>query len=128
MTKSDILMIQALKAKKELSSLKWYQFKSRRLKRKIRIMHKEKLDFLLEFFKNETHAGWAGIATKLLENGFCIVAGEGCIWNGGIGSFIDTSPALNAVGCTLYEFDLLLIGSKTHKLSDLIHLNKNYPI
>ena len=64
-------------------------------------------NFLLEnFFKNEKYAGWKNIATKLLETGKCIVAGKECIWNGGIGNFIKTEEAKDAVDCTLYEFDL----------------------
>lgn len=63
--------------------------------------------FLLEhFFKNEKYAGWKGIATKLLENGSCTVAGKDCIWIGGIGNFIKTREAEDAIDCTLYEFNL----------------------
>ena len=65
-------------------------------------------DFLLEyFFKSEKYAGWKNIATKLLHNGVCIVAGDTCIWRGGIGNFIKTKNAENAVDCLLYEFDLV---------------------
>jgi hypothetical protein len=64
-------------------------------------------EFLLTyFFKNEVYPNWKNIATKLLENGSCIVAGERCIWHGGIGNFIKTKVANNAIGCLLYEFDL----------------------
>lgn len=63
--------------------------------------------FLLEyFFKNERYAGWKNIASKLLENGSCIVAGDKCIWMGGVGNFIKTENAENAIDCLLYKFDL----------------------
>jgi hypothetical protein len=63
--------------------------------------------FLLEnFFKNEKYAGWRSIAMKLLETGQCIVAGKECIWVGGIGNFIKTEIAKDAVDCTLYKFDI----------------------
>jgi hypothetical protein len=68
--------------------------------------------FLLDyFFKNEKYAGWRNIATALLETGTCIVPacivpGDRCIWNGGIGNFIKTSDAPNAIDCLLYTFDL----------------------
>lgn len=64
-------------------------------------------EFLLKnFFQNEKYAGWKGIATTLLEEGSCIVAGKNCIWVGGIGNFIKTREAENAIDCTLYEFNL----------------------
>lgn len=64
-------------------------------------------NFLLDyFFKNEKYAGWKSIATKLLETGQCTVAGKDCIWIGGIGNFIKTEEAKDAVDCTLYKFDL----------------------
>lgn len=64
-------------------------------------------EFLLEyFFKNEKYAGWRSIATSLLEEGECTVAGTECIWIGLIGNFIKTETAKNLVGCTLYKFDL----------------------
>lgn len=64
-------------------------------------------DFILQnFFKNESFAGWKNIANNLLDNGSCVVAGDSCIWSGGIGNFIKTSNADNFVGCLLYEFDL----------------------
>ena len=63
--------------------------------------------FLLDyFFKNEKYAGWRNIATALLETGTCIVAGDRSIWHGGIGNFIKTSDAPNAIDCLLYTFDL----------------------
>jgi len=64
-------------------------------------------NFLLDyFFKNEKYVGWKSIATKLLETGQCIVAGKECIWIGGIGNFIKTEEAKDAIDCTLYKFDL----------------------
>ena len=64
-------------------------------------------DFLLEyFFKNESYAGWKNIAVKLLDYGKCIVAGNNCIWVGGIGNFIKTNHADDLVNCLEYTFDL----------------------
>lgn len=63
--------------------------------------------FLLNyFFKNEIYPGWRNIATKLLENGQCIVTGKECIWIGGIGNFIKTEDTKDAIDCILYKFDL----------------------
>jgi|SRR6187402_854634 len=65
------------------------------------------LTFLLEyFFKNESYAGWRSIATKLLDNGNCIVAGKDCIWKGGVGNFIKTKEAEDLIDCCEYIFDL----------------------
>jgi len=62
--------------------------------------------FLLQnFFSLPEYPGWLNIATKLIESGRCIVAGHGCIWKGGIGNFIKTEPAEDAIDCTLYTFD-----------------------
>lgn len=64
-------------------------------------------EFLLDtFFKIEKYPGSISIATKLLDTGECIVAGYARIWIGGIGNFINTEIAENAVGCSLYTFDL----------------------
>ena len=64
-------------------------------------------NFLLNyFFKNEAFAGWKNIANKLLDNGYCIVAGHECIWKGGIGNFIKTEEAEEFIGCVKYVFDL----------------------
>lgn len=63
--------------------------------------------FLLEnFFRNEDYAGWKSIAENLIDKGACLVAGTENIWIGGIGNFIDVSEAKNAVGCSMYKFDL----------------------
>jgi hypothetical protein len=63
--------------------------------------------FLLEqFFKNEKYAGWKGIATHLLEQGRCVVAGDKCIWIGGIGNFIKTTDKKGFIDCIEYTFDL----------------------
>jgi hypothetical protein len=62
-------------------------------------------EFLLEFFKNE-YAGWRNIATILLTSGECTVAGEKCIWRGGVGNFIKTEIAEGYFGCLKYTFNL----------------------
>lgn len=73
----------------------------------MRILTENQKNFLLNyFFENDKYPGWKSIATTLLETGKCIVAGETCIWRGGIGNFIKTSPAKGTVGCSLYKFDL----------------------
>ena len=64
-------------------------------------------NFLLDcFFKNEEYAGWKNIALTLLEKGQCVVAGENCIWTGGIGNFIKTEETEDFIGCIKYVFDL----------------------
>lgn len=64
-------------------------------------------EFLLEyFFKNEKYAGWRNIAIKLIEGGECIVAGDECIWRGGVGNFINVVSADNLFNCSKYSFDL----------------------
>lgn len=73
-------------------------------KRQLTSIQKE---FLLEyFFKNGKYAGWRNIAEKLIETGQCIVAGENCIWIGGVGNFIKMEDAKDAIDCSLYKFDL----------------------
>lgn len=73
----------------------------------MRTLTKNQKEFLLNyFFKNEEFNGWNNVATKLLNNGKCIVAGDKCIWNGGIGNFIKTEDTEDAVDCLLYTFDL----------------------
>lgn len=73
----------------------------------MRTLTENQKEFLMNyFFKHENYPGWINIVTKLLETGKCIVPGTHCIWKGGIGNFIKTKEAENAVGCLLYEFDL----------------------
>jgi len=64
-------------------------------------------EFILEyFFKKDDCAGWKEIATELLANGRCIVAGNDKMWMGGIGNFIRTEKTKNAFGCLEYYFNL----------------------
>lgn len=74
-------------------------------------------EFLVEyFFKHEGYAGWREIAITLLEQGTCIVAGNKRIRSGGIGNFINIRPAINAVDCSEYTFDLdLFLSSQWYK-------------
>jgi len=74
-------------------------------------------EFLLEkFFKNESYPGWRSIATKLLDNGYCVVAGDSCIWRGGIGNFIVTKESDTFIKCLEYFFDLNeFVGSEWFK-------------
>ena len=47
--------------------------------------------FLLStFFESDKYPGSRSIGDKLLTNGKVIVAGDRCIWIGGIGNFIQT--------------------------------------
>lgn len=61
--------------------------------------------FLLKFFYSEKHPGWQSIAESLLEKGFCVVAGEDCIWKGGVGNFIKLEKAEEFVSCSKYILD-----------------------
>jgi hypothetical protein len=74
-------------------------------------------EFILKhFFINEKYPGWKSIATALLEKGNCIVAGEKCIWIGGIGNFVKTKVHEEAIGCLLYTFNLNeFLSSKWYK-------------
>lgn len=64
-------------------------------------------EFILnKFFKSLPVPGWINIARKLLDTGKCIVPGDRCIWIGGIGNYISTKEAENAIDCLLYELDL----------------------
>jgi hypothetical protein len=75
----------------------------------MRKLSESQKEFLLKwFFENDLHhyPGWKAIAEKLLETGKCIVAGNTCIWIGGIGNFINTKETNEAVGCLVYEFDI----------------------
>ena len=70
-------------------------------------MKQTQIDFLLEyFFKNQFHEGWESIATKLINKGECVVAGESRMWSGDIGNFIKTEPLADSYKCYLYKFDL----------------------
>jgi len=52
------------------------------------------------------YPGWHNIAKKLIETGKCITPGDKCIWSSGIGNFIETVEAKDAVDCIQYKFDL----------------------
>lgn len=69
-------------------------------------MKKElELEILLPFFNSHQYAGWKGIATTLIDQGECVVAGDECIWIGGIGNFIKTETADSFIGCLKYNFN-----------------------
>lgn len=63
-------------------------------------------NFILKFFVNEEYAGWSHIANKLIDKGECIVAGDKCLWYGGVGNFIRTYEAYDYYGCMKYTFNL----------------------
>jgi len=71
---------------------------------------KSQKEFILEnFFNNfinEQPAGWREIASVLIDNKKCIVAGEDKIWIGGVGNFIHTKKAAGTFGCLEYSFDI----------------------
>lgn len=46
------------------------------------------------------------IGQTLIEKGKCLVAGDECIWRGGIGNFVICNKAEDAVGVLEYTFDL----------------------
>lgn len=65
------------------------------------------VEFLYDtFFKGPSLPGAPAMARRLLSTGSCIVAGDGRIWSGGVGNFIKTENATEAVGCTMLRFDL----------------------
>jgi len=68
----------------------------------------KQIGFLTEkFFTGQTDLPGTGrIANELLITGSCTVAGDGRIWNGGVGNFIRAEHAPQAVGCSLLRFDL----------------------
>ena len=67
----------------------------------------EQTEYILEnYFKNDNFAGWKSIGKELIESGKCVVAGEKCIWVGGVGNFIETKKADDFFGCLEYTFNL----------------------
>ena len=63
--------------------------------------------FLLStFFESDKYPGSRSIGEALITNGKVIVAGDKCIWIGGIGNFIQTKETTEAIGCIEYNFDL----------------------
>lgn len=68
-------------------------------------LKEKQITLILKMFP-DTCAGAKEIARKLITNGKCIVAGTSPIWRGGIGNFIKTKNAENAVDCLEYTFDV----------------------
>lgn len=65
------------------------------------------INFLLDiFFANPKYPGWKSIATSLITKGKCTVAGDRCIWIGGVGNFITTNTAPDLFSCLEYTFNL----------------------
>lgn len=70
-------------------------------------MIEKQIEFLIDtFFATSNHAGDRGVARHLLTSGGCIVAGNGRIWNGGVGNFIRIEEAPYAVGCARLTLDI----------------------
>lgn len=63
------------------------------------------IELLLPLFENPKYPGWKGIATKLLNQEECIVAGYNCIWIGGVGNFITLESNTTFIGCNKYIFN-----------------------
>ena len=61
-------------------------------------------ELLLKFFENSKYPGWKNIAEELIDSGYCIAAGNECIWIGGIGNFITTKKVGNLIDCLEYHF------------------------
>ncbi len=68
-------------------------------------LNNRQIQFLLKFFPDNC-AGAKSIATTLITEGKCIVAGTDRIWLGGIGNFISIEPVKGAFKCTEHTFDL----------------------
>ncbi len=78
-----------------------------KLKKDMRTLTENQKEFLFNhFFKYEIYAGWKSIANSLLETGECVVAGDRCIWLGGVGNFIEVQNSDRFIGCVKYKFDL----------------------
>ena len=72
-----------------------------------RVLTSVQKEFLLQhFFTLPEYVGWHNIATRLLETGECVVAGNCGIWRGGIGNFIITSISDGYYDCIKYSFNL----------------------
>lgn len=63
------------------------------------------IELLLPLFENFKYPGWKSIATELLNQGECIVAGDNCIWIGGVGNFIKLESNTNFIDCNNYVLD-----------------------
>lgn len=66
----------------------------------------QKKFILSTFFESDKYPGSRSIGEALITNGKVIVAGDKCIWIGGIGNFIQTKETTEAIGCIEYNFDL----------------------
>ena len=94
----------------------------------MRKLTEKQIEYIVNhFFKNDDFAGWKTIAVSLLMTGKCIVAGDGCVWVGGIGNFIKTNKADGFYGCTEYVFDLeVFLSCLWYKEYTEIYLNDLY--
>lgn len=64
------------------------------------------LNLILRFFQSNKNVDWKKIATKLITDGKCVVAGKEPIWLGGVGNFIKTYFDEQYIDCLVYEFDV----------------------
>lgn len=77
---------------------------------------KAQKEFMLyNFFYSDYARGWKNIAESLLDTGECIVAGKKCVWQGGIGNFIETEKDPELIDCLRYKFDVKKFMSKDNK-------------
>jgi hypothetical protein len=73
------------------------------------ILTQNQIDFIVNKYfapHKDKYAGAVNIGRKLLTQETVIVAGNDCIFNGGIGNFINTRKAENFVDCLEYKLDL----------------------
>lgn len=68
-------------------------------------MTDKQIEFILSLFKISSYDRWKEIATKLLINDYCVVAGNTNIWKGSIGKFIKLTQSDNLFECVKYSFD-----------------------
>ena len=82
--------------------------------------------FLLSaFFESDKYPGSRSIGDKLLTDGKATIAGDKCIWIGGIGNFIQTKETTEAFGCIEYSFDLdTFLSSNWFKEMKQLHIEK----
>lgn len=64
-------------------------------------------EFLLRFFEDTKRIpNWKNVATTLIEEGECILAGSERPFAGGIGNFIEVNSDTNLIECVKLKFDL----------------------
>ena len=85
-------------------------------------LNEQQRSFIIDFFIDDKLPGWKQIAEALIDNGECIVAGDKCVYNGGIGNFIKTESANDYVNCLKYTFDIEYFMSSMYFQERLVNL------